>query len=69
MQQEAEGRWTTIVSNTGEDAVHKFERGGVRHKEEDERRIKRIFHFQTKGETHLEDVGNFSRPQDRLQPP
>jgi len=56
MKKEPKGRRTPVNGDTWEEGIHELERRRVRHKEEDQCRIERIFHFQTKGERHLVEM-------------
>jgi hypothetical protein len=60
MKDESKGCGTSISGNPGDDAIHKAEGDRIGHQEEDQCRIERELHFQTRGERHLEYVGNFS---------
>lgn len=53
MKQEPEGRRASVDGNAWDDAIDDLERHRVRHQEEDECRVERVFHFQTKRESHL----------------
>lgn len=48
MKEESKGGWTTVDRNTRNQTVDDLERRRIRHQKEDERRVERIFHFQTK---------------------
>jgi len=53
MKKKAKGGRTSIDCNAGDEAIDDLERRRVCYQEEDECRVQRVFHFQTKGETHL----------------
>lgn len=53
MEEQPEGRRASVNGNARDEAVDDLERRRVRHQEEDKCGIERIFHFQTKRESHL----------------
>ena len=67
MQKESKRCWASISGNPGKDTVHKPKGHRIRHQEEDECGVEGKLHFQASGESHLEYVGDFSRPQHDVQ--